>query len=131
MNKAEMELVEKIMEGNHVGYAYLYPSDGSPREEYVFDMTSENIANFIGKHPYDADKIILTDMFDSLILDTFGNFINNCPNQELLKEIKADLVPIQMGEREAEDFPMVKRDILNEYIQMEEEAVMQAEMEMM
>ena len=33
------------MDGFNVGYAYLYPNSDSERQEYVFNMTSENIAN--------------------------------------------------------------------------------------
>lgn len=55
-----------------MGYAYLYPSDGGNRQEFVFDMTPENIANFIGGHLEDAEKIVLTDMLDRLILESKG-----------------------------------------------------------
>lgn len=50
----EKEAVERVMDGYRVGYAYLYPIEGIDRQEYVFDMTPENIASFIGNHPYDA-----------------------------------------------------------------------------
>ena len=70
ISKEEMEAVERVTNGYQVGYAYLYPNEGIDRQEYVFDMTPENIANFIGSHMFDAQKIILTDMVDRLILDT-------------------------------------------------------------
>lgn len=94
-------------------------------------MTPENVASFIGSHPYDAQKIVLTDMLDRLILDTAGGFINNCPNQELCKQILPILAPIQMGEAEPEEFPIVTRELYDRYCQMEEEAVMRAEMTML
>lgn len=80
ISEEEMEAVERATDGYQVGYAYLYPNAGNDRQEYVFDMTPENIANFIGSHMFDTQKIILTDMVDRLILDTVGGFINNCPN---------------------------------------------------
>lgn len=89
MKQEDIEKVEKVeqaIDGFNVGYAYLYPNDDSARQEYVFDMTPENIANFLGSHQFDAEKIVLTDMLDRLILDTTGGFINNCPNQELCKK---------------------------------------------
>lgn len=64
------------------------------------------------------EKIVLTDMFDRLILDTMGSFINNCPNQELCKNIIPLLAPIQMGEKEATDFPMVIRELYDQYTDM-------------
>ena len=47
MTEKEKEAVEQVMEGYRVGYAYLSPMEGIDRQEYVFDMTAENIANFI------------------------------------------------------------------------------------
>ena len=109
MNKKDKQNVEKVMDGFHVGYAYLYLNNNGERQEYVFNMTSENIANFIGSHQFDVSKIILTDMLDRLILDTVGGFIDNCPNQELCRQIIPKLAPIQMGQAEAEEFPIVRR----------------------
>lgn len=84
MKRKEQTIVEKEIPGReHAGYAYIYPLDGGARQEYVLEMTPENIANFIGAHQYDAEKIILTDMLDNLILDTAGGFIMNCPDQIL------------------------------------------------
>lgn len=131
MKKEEMELVEQLLEKDKLGYAYLYPSNGEARKEFVFDMTAENIANFIGSHLYDAEKIILTDMADRLILDTTGCFINQCPNQALCQEIIPKLAPIQMGEEEPRDFLMANRSLVEEYFALEEAAVMEAEISMM
>lgn len=131
MKKADIEAVEKVMDGFQNGYAYLYLADGGNRQEYVFDMTPKNIANFLGSHQFDAKKIILTDMLDRLVLDTAGGFIDNCPNQELCKQIIPVLAPIQMGEKEAEEFPIVTRQLHDEYIDMEEQAVMEATIAMM
>lgn len=131
MTEKEKEAVEQAMEGFHVGYAYLYPMEGIERQEYVFDMVPENIANFIGSHLYDAQKIVLTDMMDRLILDTAGGFIENCPNQELCRKVVTSLAPLQMGDNEPEEFPIVTRELYDRYCQMEEEAVMQAEISML
>ena len=115
MTEKEKEVVEQVMEGYRVGYAYLYPIEGIERQEYVFDMTPENIANFIGSHLYDTQKIILTDMRDCLILNTKGGFIDSCPNQELCKQVVAALAPIQMGDSVAEEFPIVTRKQYDRY----------------
>lgn len=84
---------EEILGKSHAGYAYIYPFDGS-RQEYVFDMTPEHIANFLGAHQFDAEKIILTDMLDRLILNTIGGFIDQCPDRELCRQIIPLLAPI-------------------------------------
>ena len=122
--------VEQIMEEGNVGYAYLYPSSGAASQEFVFGMTPKNIANFLGNNFLKARKMILTDCADRLILDTCGGFVDHCPNQELLSKILPILVPIQMGEQEAEDFPIVTRDEYEEYGRWEEEQVTIAEMSM-
>ena len=122
--------VEKMMEEGNIGYAYLYPSSGGARQEFVFSMTPSNIANFLGSNFLKARKMILTDWGDRLILDTCGGFIDHCQNQELLSQILPILAPIQMGEKEAEDFPIVTRDEYDEYGRWEEEQVTIAEMSM-
>ena len=131
MKQEDIEKVEQAIDGFYVGYAYLYPNDGSARQEYVFDMVPEKIANFLGSHQSDAEKIILTDMLDRLILDTAGGFINNCPNQELCKNIILLLVPIQMREKEVAEFPIVTRELYDQYTAIEERAVMEAEIRML
>lgn len=131
MKKKDMEQVEKVMDGFHVGYAYLYPKDGGERQEYVFDMTPENITNFLGSHYFDAEKMILTDMQDRLTLNTIGGFIDYCPDQDLCRKILPNLIVIQRGEMEAAKFPIVTREMFEEYCDMEEEAVMEAEISML
>lgn len=122
--------VEKMMEEGNIGYAYLYPSSGGDRQEFVFSMKPENIANFLGSHYLDAAKMILTDIADRLILDTFGGFTNCCPHQKLCADIVRHLAPIQMGDEEVSEFPMVTRDEYDAYGQWEDEQVTMAEMSM-
>lgn len=131
MKQEDIKKVEQAIDGFYVGYAYFYPNDGGARQEYVFDMTPENIANFLGSHQFDAEKIVLTDMLDRRILDTTGGFINNCLNQELCKNIISLLAPIQIGEKETTEFPMVTRELYEQYTDMEEQAVMEAEIRML
>ena len=100
MKKEDTEMMLRIFETERAGYAYLYPSDGGERKEDYISTTAENIANYIGSHMFEAEKIVITDMCDRLILDTCGYFINSCPNQEFCKEINPFLIPIQMGEKE-------------------------------
>ena len=111
MKRKEQTIVEKEIPGReHAGYAYIYPLDGGARQEYVLEMTPENIANLywapISTMP---EKIILTDMLDNLILDTAGGFIMNCPDQILCGRVLPLLAPIQMGRRRAKEIPVVSR----------------------
>jgi len=101
MAEKEKSMVEKILDTERAGYAYFYPSDGGGRQEFFISTTPENMANFLGSHFYDVEKMIITDMVDRLILDTYGGFINTCPDQKLCAEIVPYLAPIQMGEKEA------------------------------
>ena len=129
MTEQEKQIIDSIYDSTqgNIGYAYLYPNNGGERKEFFFDMTPGNIANFIGQHQYDAEKIILTDVADRLILNTFGGFINTCPDQELCRQIIPILAPIQMGEAEPQDFPIVSREAFDEYCRMEDEMVTAAE----
>ena len=72
--------------------------------ECSFECTPYNIANFIGSHS-SADRIVLTDMMDRLLLDTQGGFIDTCPDKELLEDVKRYLIPIQMGKVQPEAVP--------------------------
>lgn len=125
MNKEDIKSVEEPFEHTNgfLGFAYLYPSDGGNRQEYVFEMTPEHLANFIGAHPFDAEKMVFTDLFDRLILDTCGGFIMTCPNQQLCQQILSILAPIQMGETEAKEIPMVTREQFDDYGRYEDEMV--------
>lgn len=122
--------VEEIMDEGNVGYAYLYPSSGMAREEFVFSMTPENIANFLGSHFLEARKMILTDLADRLILDTYGGFIDHCQDRKLLSEILAILAPIQMGKTKPAEFSIITRDEYDAYGRWEDEQVTMAEMSM-
>ena len=113
MKKEDTEMMLRIFETERAGYAYLYPSDGGERKEDYISTTAENIANYIGSHMFEAEKIVITDMCDRLILDTCGYFINSCPNQEFCKVLS------------------VSRDVAEQYFREEDEAATMAEIGMM
>lgn len=130
MRKEDSDMIEKIFDSERVGCAYLYPRDGGARQDSMISTTPENIANYIGSHMYDAQKIIITDMCDRLVLNTCGCFIDSCPDQKLCRDIIPFLAPIQMGEKEAGEVLEVSMDVANEYFAAEDEAVTMAEMGM-
>lgn len=88
---------------------YVYRLDGE-RQEYYFEKSPSSIASFIMLKKEHADKIVLTDTLDRLILNTFGEFINRCPDQKLLREITKELVPMQMGDKKPDDIAVVSME---------------------
>jgi len=127
MDKKTIEMMGKIMDTERMGYAYVYPSDGKARKEYLIATTPENMANFVGSHFLDAQKMVITDFVDRLILDTCGGFIDTCPDQKLCMEINSHLAPIQMGEREAGEILQMDRDQAEAYFAAEDRAAAMAE----
>jgi hypothetical protein len=88
-------------------------------------MTAKNIANFIGKNAYTANKIIMTDLCRGLICESmYGRFIMTCPDQNLYREISTHLAPIQQESAEPKNFPMAAKEKMEKLWDAEEEAVM-------
>ena len=127
MDRKTIEMMGKIMDTERMGYAYVYPSDGKARKEYLIATTPENMANFVGSHFLDAQKMVITDFVDRLILDTCGGFIDTCPDQKLCMEINSHLAPIQMGEKEAGEILQLDRDQADAYFAAEDRAAAMAE----
>ena len=127
MDRKTIEMMGKIMDTERMGYAYVYPSDGKARKEYLIATTPENMANFVGSHFLDAQKMVITDFVDRLILDTCGGFIDTCPDQKLCMEINSHLAPIQMGEMEAGEILQLDRDQADAYFAAEDRAAAMAE----
>jgi len=94
---------------------YVYGFDGE-RQEFYFENSPSSIVSFIMLKKENADKLILTDALDRLILDTYGEFINRCPDQKLLQEITKELVPMQLGETEPDETPIVSVDEALEFL---------------
>ena len=126
------EELYEMMDGD-LGYAYVFEKGNNGKHtDYLFSMTPENIANFIGKNAYTADKVILTDLCDRLIVGSiYGGFIMNCPNQELCQKIIHHLTQIQQCEIEPKDFDVATRDEMEELWNEEEMLVMEAEISML
>lgn len=130
MTEADKKMISDIFDSESMGYAYVYPMGGNIRQEYLISLSPENIANFIGNQGFDAEKIIITDVADRLVVNTSMVFLDTCPDQELCQEIIGYLVPIQLGETEAGSVLAVGRDMANEYFAEEDRFVAMAEMRM-
>jgi hypothetical protein len=93
---------------------YVYGLDGE-RQEYYFEKSPSSIASFIMLKKENADRLLLTDTLDRLVLDTFGEFINRCPDQKLLQDITKELVPMQLGEKEPVSIPIASAEEAQSY----------------
>ena len=91
--------MEELLQSRDVICAHVYDDKGY--SEFLFHKNPENIANFIGDRP-DVHQIVLTDDQECPILWTIGFFIDRCPDKVRLEEVKKILIPIQMGEKEAQ-----------------------------
>ncbi len=110
------ELTELLKKELIIGY--VYGLDGE-RQEYYFEKSPSSIASFIMLKKEHADKMILTDTLDRLVMDTFGEFINRCPDQKLLKDITKELVPMQLGEKEPVSIPIVSVEEAQAFLSQE------------
>lgn len=112
----KFEIAHKLDEvGSNLAIAYVEPSDGGMREEYVFEPTAENIANFIGKRMFSVRTITITDLLDQLIVNTIGGFLDRCPDRALCLEIQQYIIPIQTGEVEPADILTLPYEEMEEY----------------
>lgn len=98
------EEIHEMFSRHNLVRGYVYPHEGY-RSEYWFEESPSNIANFIMQHR-DAREIILTDTMDQKIPNTIGEFIDHCPDQELLQQILPLLIPMQKRETQSQEFPV-------------------------
>lgn len=73
---------------------------------------ANNIASFIARCPF-STKVEIVTLYDTLVLDTTGNFIMNCNDMELREEIITPLIQMQNYEIEppAVDFVYGEEEI--------------------
>ena len=127
MKQEDIDMVEKILDTEYAGYAYVYPEPDQPGKEYMLAITPENLANFIGAQGAAAKQIMITDMLDRPIVDTRLGMVNDCPDQKLCQALVSHLAPIQMGEKDAGPVLSVERDVADRYFALEDQAVAMAE----
>lgn len=132
MEKKTIEMMEKIMDTERMGYACVYPPDekemeaGHPIEEYLVAVTPENLADFISSHS-NAHRITVTDFLDRPLLDVCGGFINDSQDHGMRTKILSYLAQIQTGEKEAGEVLQLEREQANAYFEAEDRAVTMAE----
>ena len=130
LTQEQIQNVESILRSGNVGYAYLYPQGREIPEVFVFSLTPENIANFIGQRMGQDVEITMTDQLDLTVLTTFGGFIDKCPDRSMLQNVLQHLVPIQMGQTRPKEVPTVSMDTMDFYSGMLEMTQSEMRMEM-
>ena len=130
MTRKEIQMVENVMDGWHVGYVYLYPVNGGKRREFVFDLLPENIASFIYRNRYEAATSEVTDMLDRMILNIDAQGGEGNQNREMCERVARSLQAILDGS-ELVQFPIVTRELYDKYCALEEMAVMEATIAML
>ena len=130
LTQEQVQNVESILRSGNVGYAYLYPQGREIPQVFVFSLTPENIANFIGQQMGQDTEMTLTDQLDVTVLTTFGGFIDKCPDRNLLQNVLQHLVPIQIGEATPKVVPTVSMETMDLYSEMLEMAQSGMRMEM-
>ena len=125
MTRREMQLVESVQDGWHVGCAVLYPVNGGEKKIFIFDMVPENIASFIYRNQYEARKIEITDMQGRLLfrIDTNGDSI--CESRDFCQRIADSLQAIVDGSEPAA-FAIATKALYDEYHKLEERAIQDA-----
>lgn len=126
MTQEDRAMISNIMDSEAMGYAYVYPLEGGARKEYMLSLLPENLADFIGTHGLEAEKIIVTDIVDRLVVDTRMWFLDTCPNQRLCRDLISRLAPIQMGEAEPGEVLAIERSLADEYFQEQDQGVTMA-----
>lgn len=98
----------------------------------MLNLTSENIASFIVKFAFSADRMIFTDICDQFICESvYGGILSNCPDQELCGDIVKHLLHYQMGEQDPSDLLIATKEEMEELWHEEEMEVMRAEIRML
>ena len=124
------EQMDAIMNAEKAGYAYVYNLQGDREKEFLISLEPENLANFIGTYGLHADKIFITDIQDCPVADTYGWYLNRCPDQKLLKELIRFLIPIQTFEKRPGPVLAVDRQSAQEYAMERETEIKQRRLTM-
>ncbi len=138
MDQKTVDMMEKIMDTERMGYAYVYPSgggamgekhpmgEGNLREEYLIATTPENMAGFIAGH-HDAQRVTVTDIADRPLLDVSGGTISGSPGPGVRTKVITCLAQIQAGEKKTGEILQLDRREADAYFAAEDRAAAMAE----
>lgn len=121
MREEDIKMMQDIMDTEQVGYGYVYPHDGSERQEYYLSTRPDYLADFIAVKGMEADRIIITDVLDRLIVSTYMIFLDRCQDEVFRRELLKSLYPLQMEEKEPGMLLALDRKAAEEYFNMEDQ----------
>lgn len=77
-------------------------------EGYQGELTSLiDLVHYIAATPPN-ENLTITDIFDNLILTTYGFFLNNVPDKQLVTKIQPQLIELQMGNSPIKEISLIK-----------------------
>lgn len=129
----DREKLYRIMDQGNLGYACIFKTgENGMHKDYMFNITSENIACLNATYANEADRIIVTDICDQFVCESvYGGILSNCQDQELCRDILKHLLPYQMGDQDPDDLMIATKEEMEELWHEEEVEVMRAELRML
>ena len=122
MEQADIEMINDIMDSEAVGYACFYPKDKSEVKDFLISTTSENIACFIRNWIEQADKIVIIDIVERMIMTINGEGIESS-NKKLIDEVQNSLRTKASGEKQRDILLAIPRKISDQYFFEEDQTV--------
>lgn len=123
MTQDDMEMIEKIMDSENMGYAYLYPADGSETKSYLVSTQPRSIAAFVNCYKQADMRIVITDMAERSIIEVYGAKIEKCADSKLESAIADSLSLGGHCENQRERIPAVPKEAADQYFFEEDQAV--------
>lgn len=131
MREEDIRLVERVLDADSAGYACIYPGDGGESREYMLATTPENIALLLDSHMGMADRIVITDMLDRVVLEAAGATIKGCSRLKLQADIMDQMIAIQTGAGKAGEALMVDKELAQVYFDEEDKRMCMGEVSML
>ena len=102
LTEEERKQLFQAIPGFDAGFLEVFPVDRYHSQQYILDLTVENIAGILRSWKGQSRKIIMTDMMDRVILETEGDNIIRCSNEEMTRQY-IDYMP-QRIDRASENY---------------------------
>ena len=123
MTQDDMEMIEKIMDSENMGYAYLYPADGGETKSYLVSTQPRSIAALVNCYKQEDMRIVITDMAERSIIEVHGAKIEKCADSKLESAIADRLSSGRHCEKQREEALAVSKDAADQYFFEEDQAV--------
>ena len=130
MTQDDIEMIERIMDSENMGYAYLYPADGGETKSYLVSTQPRSIAAFVNCYKQEDMRIVITDMAERPIIEVHGAKIEKCTAPKLENAIVDRLSSGRHCEGQRKEALAVPKDASDQYFFEEDQevAVMEAGM---